>query len=52
MAQKKNINEEICPYTGHPIDERIDDICRYNCTCWSECPLGYGNIAQDFEDDD
>ena len=42
----------ICPYTGLSVDERIDDICQYNCTMQSECPLGYDAIAQDFDDDD
>ena len=45
-------DEPICPYTGLPLDERIDDICQYNCTMQSECPLGYDAIAQDFDDDD
>lgn len=42
----------ICPYTGLSVDERIDNICQYDCTMQSECPLGYDAIAQDFDDDD
>lgn len=42
----------ICPFTGFSVDDRIDDICQYNCTVQAECPLGYDAIAQDFDDDD
>ena len=42
----------ICPYTGRSTDERISDICKYNCTMQSKCPLNCDDADPEFEDDE
>lgn len=54
MKKKENyfLDELICPFTGLSVDERINDVCQYNCTMKSKCPLNYDARDQDFDDDD